>query len=155
MVSYNLLGGFMALLEPSSLCRPYLMMTIHGFLWHIILVFIGIYLFYSGRSLKDKTSFKRSFLVYLVLCFIALVINFSLFDISNGNINAFYLGPALTPIVVFKDIALKFGWFINTIFYMVMTTIGAKIIYEILYYLKKGNGKNDNKWKRFRNRKVS
>ena len=36
MVSYNLLGGFITFLEPSALCRPYLMMTLHGFVWHLV-----------------------------------------------------------------------------------------------------------------------
>lgn len=151
MVSYNLLGGLIALIEPSSLCRPYLMMTIHGFLWHIILVFIGLYLACSGRCLKNKSSFKNSFYVYLALCFIALVINFSLSKISGGTINAFYLGPAITPVVIFKDIALKFGWFVNMIIYILMVTLGAYLIYNFLYNFnkyKKGVKEFVSKWKR-------
>ena len=39
---YGLLGGIMALLEPSGLMHPYWLMTIHGFLWHFILIFMGL-----------------------------------------------------------------------------------------------------------------
>ena len=60
MASYNLLGAFITFFEPSSLLRPYFMMTLHGFLWHAILVFLGIYIALSGRCLKNKKDFITS-----------------------------------------------------------------------------------------------
>lgn len=136
MVSYNLLGGFIAFLEPSSLCRPYLMMTLHGFLWHIILIFIGIYLYYSKRCLRVKKDFTTSVKVYLVLCTIALSLNFILRKVSLGKLNAFYLGPNVSPVVIFSDISLKFGWIANMIIFISVMTLGAYLVYLFLYYLE-------------------
>ncbi len=137
MVSYNLLGGFITFLEPSALCRPYLMMTLHGFVWHLVLVFIGIYLALSNRCLKSKKDFLMSTKVYVVLCTIALILNLSLRNLSSGKLNAFYLGPSISPIIVFETISLKFGWFVNMVLFIVVMTIGAYLVYMVFYNLNK------------------
>ncbi len=135
MASYNLLGAFITFLEPSALCRPYLFMTIHGFLWHLILIFLGIYIAMSGRCLKQKKDFITSTKVYAILCSIALLLNISLKNISNGKLNAFYLGPVTSPIVVFQDISIKFGWFTNLLVFVLSMTLGAYLIYIFFYNL--------------------
>lgn len=137
MVSYNLLGGFITFLEPSALCRPYLTMMLHGFVWHLVLVFIGLYLAFSNRCLKNKKDFVTSIKVYMVLCVISLSLNFLLNDVSNGSMNAFYLGPSISPIIVFETISLKFGWFVNMVLFIVVMTIGAYLVYMVFYNLNK------------------
>ena len=137
MVSYNLLGGFITFLEPSALCRPYLMMTLHGFVWHLVLVFIGIYLALSKRCLKSKKDFFTSTKVYAVLCSIALILNISLRSVSNGKLNAFYLGPSISPIIIFEDISANFGWFINMIIFVIIMSLGAYLVYMFFYNLDK------------------
>lgn len=133
MVSYNLLGGFITFLEPSSLCRPYLMMTLHGFIWHLVLVFVGLYLAFSNRCLKSKKDFLTSVRVYGFLCVIALLLNVSLRGISEGKLNAFYLGPSISPIVIFSDISSRFGWFVNMIIFVSVITLGAYLVYLFFY----------------------
>lgn len=137
MVSYNLLGGFITFLEPSALCRPYLTMTLHGFVWHLVLVFIGIYLALSERCLKSKKDFLMSTKVYAVLCSIALILNISLKNVSNGKMNAFYLGPSISPIIIFEDISSNFGWFINMIVFIIIMSLGAYLVYMFFYNLDK------------------
>lgn len=136
MMSYNFLGAFITFLEPSSLCRPYLMMTIHGFLWHIILLFLGIYLFYSNRGLKKIKDFKLVIGFYGILCVIAIIINISLRNVTNGKLNAFYLGPAPSQIIVFRDIYNNFGWVINAIIFILAMTFASYMIYVLFYHLR-------------------
>lgn len=135
MASYNLLGAFITFFEPSSLIRPYLLMTLHGFLWHAILMFLGIYIALSGRCLKEKKDFITSTKVYASLCFIALLINVSLKDVSKGALNAFYLGPSISPIIIFEDISQKFGWFTNFLVFISVVTLGAYLVYMFFYNL--------------------
>lgn len=144
MVSYNLLGGFLTLFEPSSIIRPYFSMTLHGFIWHIILVFLGLYLSFSGRCLKERKDFKVSVVMYLFFCLIALSLNLSLEKISKGMLNAFYLGPKISPIIVFSSIATKYGWFINMIIYILSITFGAYLVYNIMYSLIRRKMKYEN-----------
>ena len=137
MVSYNLLGAFITFFEPSALCRPYLMMTLHGFVWHLVLVFIGLYLALSNRCLKHKKDFIMSTKVYAALCCIALILNISLKNVSNGHLNAFYLGPQISPIIIFEDIASNFGWFINMIVFVLSVSLGAYLVYMFFYNFNK------------------
>lgn len=136
MASYNLLGAFITFFEPSSLLRPYFMMTLHGFLWHAILVFLGIYIALSGRCLKNKKDFITSTKVYAVLCSIALILNISLRNVSKGVLNAFYLGPNISPIIVFQDISERFGWFTNLLVFVGAMTLGAYLVYMFFYNLE-------------------
>ena len=48
--SFGFMGGFVSYFSPESMCLPYWTLTIHSFSWHLILVFLGLYLFFSGRA---------------------------------------------------------------------------------------------------------
>lgn len=137
LVSYNLLGAFITFFEPSALIRPYLAMTIHGFLWHIILVFIGLYLALSKRCLKKKEDFIASSKIYVLLCSLALILNFALKDVSMGKINLFYLGPSISPIIIFSDISSKFGWFTNMIVFVLVMSFASYLVYMFFYNIDK------------------
>ena len=55
---FGLLGGIMALAEPSGLMHPYWTMTVHGFLWHFNLIFMGlICAFYNLKKKTQKSYF--------------------------------------------------------------------------------------------------
>ena len=129
MISYNFLGGFVAFLEPSGLVHGYWTLTLHAFTWHMLLVFIGLYLVMSGRAGRRISDFKPVVLSFVVMCAIAFCINLILWQVAKGDINMFYVGPATSPIVVFKDIAEKYGWYVNTPIYMALMTLGAFIFY--------------------------
>ena len=73
----------------------------------------------------------------MVLCVISLALNFLLKDVSNGSMNAFYLGPSTSPIIVFETISLKFGWFVNMVLFILVMTIGAYLVYMVFYNLNK------------------
>jgi len=44
MVLYNLLGGAIAFTEPSGLLHGHLFLTAHSCVWHMLLVFVGLFL---------------------------------------------------------------------------------------------------------------
>lgn len=136
MVSYNLLGAFVTFFEPSSLLRPYLLMMLHGFLWHGILMFLGIYIALSGRCLKNKKDFITSTKVYVILCSIALTLNVFLKNVTKGTMNAFYLGPSVSPVIIFRDISERFGWFANLLVFVSTMTFGAYLVYMFAYNLE-------------------
>ena len=69
LIAFNFPGGLISILIPSGLIHNYISLTIHAFLWHAILLFIGFYLFLSKRAGFDKTEFKSS-LKYFYICFI-------------------------------------------------------------------------------------
>ena len=129
LCTYNLLGGFLALLEPSGLSHEYWTLTLHGFVWHTLLVFIGALLIVSGNGPKSFRDFKRATVLFLILCGIAFCINLAFFRVSVGKINMFFVGPANNTIIVFKDIAARFGWYAATALYIPCVCLGAGLVY--------------------------
>ena len=131
LMSYNFLGGFISFLEPSGLIHEYVSLTVHAFLWHMILVFIGFLITFNKNIKKEKKDFKYSIYLYFSLCLIAFIINNIFNKVSSNDINMFFVGPNPSSIIVFKDISLKYGWFINDILFIGLMTLGSYIIYRL------------------------
>jgi hypothetical protein len=135
LATYNLLGGFVALFEPSGLSHEYVTLTLHAFVWHIMLVFIGFYLIASGRAGKRLVDFLPSIGVFGVLAVFAQIINFKFGD---RGLNMFYISLVRdTPLAVFKDITALTNRFVNMIVYMLALTLGAFAFFVIGLYLRK------------------
>ena len=138
MTTYNLLGGLMAFIEPSGISHAYWTLTLHAYLWHMTLIFIGVYLIMSGRCAKTKKDFLYAALTFVVLCAVAFCINLIFWDASNGTINMFFVGPRNSSLAVFKDIANNFGWYVSTALYIPAVTLGAFLLFlPVHIYTKK------------------
>ena len=129
MSTYNLLGGLMALIEPSGLLHEYLTLTLHAFIWHVLLIFIGFYLIATGRYAKTLADFRNATYTFLSLCVVAFCINLIFWQASEGTINMFYVGPRYSPLIVFKQISKNIGWYASTALYIPAVCLGAFVIY--------------------------
>ena len=129
MMIYNLLGGFMAFVEPSGILHSYVTLTLHASLWHMTLVFIGLYLIASNRGGRTIKDYWASTIIFLILCVIAFLINLIFWDVSNGDINMFFVGPRNSSLIVFKQISERFGWYVSTILYIPTVCFGAYLIF--------------------------
>ena len=129
MTTYNLLGGLMAFIEPSGITHKYWTLTLHAYIWHMMLIFIGVYLIMSGNFAKTKKDFLHAAATFLVLCAVAFCINLIFWDVSGGKINMFFVGPRNSSLFFFKDIAKKFGWYVSTIIYIPAVTLGAFLLF--------------------------
>ncbi len=139
MTTYNLLGGFMAFIEPSGITHSYWTLTLHAYLWHMMLIFMGIYLVFSGRCAKTKKDFLYAAVTFVVLAAVAFCVNLIFWDAAGGDINMFFVGPRNSPLVIFEDIAKNFGWYVSTALYIPAVTLGAFIFFlpAHIYYKKK------------------
>jgi uncharacterized membrane protein YwaF len=142
MPTYNLLGGLMAFIEPSGISHAYWTLTLHAYLWHMTLIFIGVYLIMSGRCAKTKKDFLHAALTFVVLCAVAFCINLIFWDASNGTINMFFVGPRNSSLAVFKDIAKNFGWYVSTALYIPAVTLGAFLLFLPVHIYTKKKAKN-------------
>lgn len=133
MTTFNLLGGIMAFAEPSGIIHGYWTLTLHAFVWHMMLIFVGLYLIASGRGAKTVKDYLSSVVLFLFLAVIAFVINLLFWDVSGGTIKMFYVGPAISPLAVFKDIATNCGWYVNTPIYLVAVSLGAFLLFLPAY----------------------
>ena len=139
MTTFNLLGGLMAFIEPSGINHEHLTLTLHAYVWHMSLVLIGFYLIASGRCAKVKRDYWDSVVTFVGLCGVAFLINLSLWRVSGGDINMFFVGPRNSSLVVFKQISEAAGWYVSTLLYIPTVCGGAFLIYYPvhLYYKKK------------------
>lgn len=127
--SFGLLGGVMALAEPSGLMHPYWTLTLHGLLWHILLVFIAFFCAGSGLAGRTTRDFLCTIPLFFVFCLIATAINV----FTGGKADMFYISPYY-PItqVVFHQISLALGVVPGIAIYLMSTCAGAFLCYRML-----------------------
>ncbi len=135
LMTFNFLGGLIAFFEPSGLFHEYWTLTLHALLWHMSLVFLGLYIFLSGRAGLKKEDYFYAVVSFLILCVTAFCINCILWNASAGSIKMFYVGPATSPLIVFQWISESFGWYICTAVYIPVLCLGAFLILTILRFL--------------------
>lgn len=137
MTFYNLMGGAISFAEPSGLFHGYWTLTIHALLWHMLLVFIGLYLYFSGSCGHTTKDYRSSTVTFLCLCGIAFAINLALRDVSAGSVNMFFVGPSNSSLIVFKQISEMFGWYVSTALYIPAVCLGAYVCFLPAYFLHK------------------
>ena len=142
MTTFNLLGGIMAFIEPSGIVHEHLTLTIHAFLWHLSLIFIGAYLLMSGRHAKTIKDYLGAVATFVSLCALAFTINVSLWNVSGGDINMFFVGPRNSSLIVFKQISEMFGWYVSTLLYIPTVCLGAYLIFLPAHLRYKKNQKS-------------
>lgn len=151
LATYNLLGGIAVFFDTSGMHYPLLILTVHSYLWHILLIITGIL---SGLLLMQKTTYKTPFLsvknkerqptyvssrcllpsfaritlLYILFTLIAEYLNHIL-D-SFGEINLFYINPdyQMTQ-VFFVKIGELCGNNLAILVYILATIFGAGILY--------------------------
>ncbi len=133
---YGLLGGVMALAEPSGLMHPYWTLTLHGFLWHFILIFSGLFCSMSGLGGKSWRRFWAALPLFLLCCAIATAVN--VLSRPYGNADMFYISPYYpNGQIVFHQIALAAGTLAGNLLYIFSIILGAAIFHWLLRLYKK------------------
>lgn len=80
LATYSLFGAAMALIWPEDMLRPWPLMTLHGFLWHLVLVFLSLTVIFSSANFRPMADFSRrgffrATLLFWGLAAIATIIN--------------------------------------------------------------------------------
>lgn len=131
MQDFNLLGGIMALAEPSGLFHPYWFLTLHGLVWHLLLIYIGLVIAFSHLSDPSYMGFGRTLPLFFACCIIATIINRTAKPL--GQADMFYISPYYPSAqFVFHEIALKYGISIGNGVYVSATCLGGFIFHVIL-----------------------
>ena len=136
MVLYNLLGGAISFTEPSGLLHGRWFLTLHACIWHMLLVFVGLFICFSKRGGNQKADYWSATFTFISLCGIAFGLNcFVQFGLGE-SMNIFFVGPGNSPIIVFKQFSQWFGWYINTPIYIFAVCLGAYILFVLIYWIQ-------------------
>lgn len=150
LATYNLLGGIAVFFDTSGMHYPLLILTIHSYLWHILLIVTGILsgilliqesepmsFFTYANNKRQPThassrrllpSFSRITLLYILFALIAEYLNHIL-D-SFGEINLFYINPDYRmEQIFFVKIGELYGNNSAILVYILATIFGAGILY--------------------------
>ena len=130
LTDYGLLGGIFAFFDTSGMHYGYAPLTAHSYLWHILLIVIGLTAAFAFPSSSRWRCFGGSTALFLTCCFIALILNLTL-D-SYGTINMFYINPDY-PMAqkVFSSIADRIGNTPGILFYIAAIISGAAIFHAV------------------------
>lgn len=131
MMCFNMLGGLAGAFEPSGVFLDQVPLTVHAIAWHFSLIFLAFYIIFSHRAGRTKRDYFDMVKLFVCLCFTAFIIN-TLIGITVGaEVNMFFVGPTLSPIIVFNAISEKFGWAASTVIYIPVTSLAAGVIFRL------------------------
>lgn len=134
LMTFGLLGGIVAFFDTSGMHYAYFPLTIHSYLWHILLIVLGLYVGLHFTSLRTSHPlFFLTILLYVLCCLIATILNLTFF--RYGTINLFYINPKLLMgQIVFRDIRPIIGNIPAILCYITATIIGA-LVFHLLWCL--------------------
>ena len=130
MMTYTLMSGFSAFVNPSGILMKHMLPTFHSLIWHMLLVFIGLLIAFSGRGGHELKDFGRAVILFIACCYIALFLNILLPMLLPGAVvNMFYIGPERSSLIVFCDLYDKYDWVVQMKAYEMALTIGAFVLF--------------------------
>ena len=110
--------------------HPYWTMTLHGFLWHFILLFLGLLSCMSGIAGHERRDYMNILPFFFLCCVIACVINIAVGPTADADM--FYISPfhpSSQP--VFHEIACTAGIFWGNLLYVVSMIAGGLLMHKI------------------------
>jgi hypothetical protein len=125
LAGFSMVGGLMSVVFDDGLMYPYITMTVHSMNWHFILVFIGVYLGFSGRVRRTAGNFARGAALFAALAVVAWCINVALYGVSGGTCDMFFIGPAPMNVVVYRDIAVYTGRAAVSVIFLVTLLVAS------------------------------
>ena len=121
LYEFSLPGALLALVFPEDFLREYVSLTLHGFLWHALLVYIALLVLKSGLVTRSWRGYFRAAGLYLFLAGCAVLLNVVLHPLASPGFtpNLFYLSPYIkTGQIFFRDIAEQFGILTEMVIYV-------------------------------------
>nr|WP_294493848.1 hypothetical protein [uncultured Mediterraneibacter sp.] len=147
LMTYCLMGGIAVFADTSGLHYPIPALTAHSYLWHVLLIVLGIAsgITYLGklRSDRKRTLFSRALILafplrpfiystifYLFCCLIAELLNLSLDRF--GTINMFYINPDYQmQQIVFRDLIPVLGNGGAILAYIAASVLASFLLFEL------------------------
>ncbi len=133
--TYALIAAVCALLYPQDMLRSDMALTLHGFLWHGIMLAISFSVILSPSFSMTREDFLRATGLFLFLCGIAVILNiYGYYQTPAGGIypNLFYISPLLpSRQPVFSLIAEHWGIIPGHVVY-ILSLILASLLTAVL-----------------------
>ena len=140
LCTFSMIGAVFALLFPEDMMRPQILLFLHSFLYHAVMLLDGLIAFRILRR-RGNVKFLPALLLYLGMAAVAEVVNvishLIIHNISN-EANMFYITPfypSTQP--VFAAIAEHAGIAVEIIVYLGAIALGAFGLFLLEFRLRK------------------
>ena len=130
---FGMLAGAGAFLDTTGFRYELDILTVHSYVWHIVLIITGIYAWHiRSRRREFRYSFRGGLSIYLLGCIAAEIINLTAYKAGFRPINMFYISPKYQmDQVCIRDLVPFIGNIPAIILYVFVTGLGAFIIDRI------------------------
>ena len=135
LYDFSLPGALLALLFPEDMLRPYWAMTLHGFLWHAMLVYIALIVYRNELADPSWSGFSDAGALYLFLAASAFILNILIHPYASFGFqpNYFYLSPyEKTGQFFFRLIAERFGITVELLLYLFLYILFCALFHAVL-----------------------
>jgi len=133
LMDFGLLAGIFVFFDTSGMHYPYMPLTVHSYLWHFGLIFLGICAGCTKKADYSRAGFLKSAGIYLACSFLATLCNLAFYP--YGMINMFYISPHYNMTQkVFCHIAAYFGNGAGITAYIAATILGAYLFHLFWRY---------------------
>lgn len=130
LLDFNMMGAIATFIDPSGIFHPYWTLTLHGVLWHLMLIFVGFIIIFSHEADLTTSGFIQTLPLFAFFCFVAEILNGVLHRFGAANL--FYISPwEISTQLLFGDIDRIFGRPVGIILYIMAMTAGAWLIHNI------------------------
>ena len=140
LADFSLLAGIFAFADQTGMHYSLSVLTLHSYLWHFIMIFLGLFLILSGqcrryshaqeagKRLPCLRSFLHAAALFLLLAAIAEFLNFLLH--AKGHIDMFYISPwEPASQVILRDAAAWIGRGPEIVLYLCLILLGGFLIH--------------------------
>ena len=149
LASYTFLGAAAALAMPEDFLKPYAALTLHGFIWHGLLLFISFTIIFSGMAELSLKGFAKATVLFALLCAAAVAVNIAAEPVmasahADGLLPEmyaamFYLNPYhISPQPLVDTVQETFGITTGLVLYVLVIIIAAGLICLLLRHLSSG-----------------
>lgn len=137
LADFGLLGGVCALIVHSGFTFPdHPLLTLHGYVWHILLIILSLYITVHGLSDRTKAGFFRTLPLFFLCAAIAELLNICFH--TFGDCDMFYISPYhLSSQPVFREIDRMIGRIPGIAVYLAAVIFGAYLVHILLGTVRK------------------
>ena len=75
MGGYTFVSAVATLIYPEDILRSYTALTLHGFIWHGLLLFISLLILITGRTDPSARGLRKAAVLFAIMCVFAVMIN--------------------------------------------------------------------------------
>ena len=129
LLDFNMMGAVATFIDPSGIFHPYWTLTLHGVLWHLMLIFVGFVIIFSRKADLTTKGFLRTLPLFAFFCLAAEVLNSILHRFSAANL--FYISPwEMSTQLLFGDLDRTLGRPVGILLYILAMIAGAWLIHN-------------------------